>query len=881
MNSSNQWLNVLLSAVALHLSHVAHAESITWVGGPSGIWSTPENWSAGAVPGVYDEAIVATESVVSFDIGSTQTVGGVSLKAPSVDSGAVLQLSAGSILETVNIGLGGADGTRGHLVIGSMVGDPADSAGYLNANLVQVGVGNFGFGTVSFNHNNANYVFSPGVLGNGFGTQINQLGTGKTVLSGELRDIGYFMITDGTLELTGNVSSVGSGRSSGIWGNGGTLRVSSGAQVVLDMSNKVSYFQSNNPESSFVVDGSGTLFAGNLGGTASLSVGVELQVTDGATFSTQGGGLSADKVYVSGGDLEHSGRLNLKSALVIGGSLKATQMVQQGNETVAMHEGSVLEAESYQTIDGTLQIKNGATVNVTDMDLGDGGMGQFLMDGGKLTVRSLEMGQGINGSISALISGGNITTASEGYARVGTGTLRLEGGTLSSYYGYVGSIYGNSTVTVKGTTLGTTWNTVSGITIGDSGQGTLEIQGGNVTASGVTGSHLIGWGYAGNGTVIVEQNGSLSSNYSITVGSLGRGELDIRSGTVMTQIVELAGGASGTGLLRLEGSSVLVTKQIWEGSGQGKIFVDGGKIEAAGYEENFLANFEAGDVELSLRGLQIDTKGYEIGISSPISGDGGIAKLGSGKLRLSGDNSYAGGTIINAGTLIAGHNNALGTGAITVSGGKLEVDAGVTLSNAVNLAGGEYARLIPSGGNLAGFVNVTASPGITGNATAQTLAGVVSQQATVEVSVYVPEGSSTPVFHLSGLPQVGPYPGQTDIFVLQLSFTDAGPGTFLAWLNWNNEWVNAIEGNFGNNPSFESNPFNYSFETFQSQFPALTLEQSLGAWGSYSDGGQTHVWAVLNHNSEFTAIPEPSTYALVMLGLGALGWARLRTMRRG
>ncbi|MFJ4280407.1 phosphatase PAP2 family protein [Streptomyces massasporeus] len=59
-----------------------------------------------------------------------------------------------------------------------------------------------------------------------------------------------------------------------------------------------------------------------------------------------------------------------------------------------------------------------------------------------------------------------------------------------------------------------------------------------------------------------------------------------------------------------------------------------------------------------------------------IEGDGGLTKRGSGTLALSGHNRYRGGTVLEAGTLVAASPNALGEGDVRVTGGTLRA-AGV------------------------------------------------------------------------------------------------------------------------------------------------------------------------------------------------------------
>ncbi|MDD0816250.1 phosphatase PAP2 family protein [Curvibacter sp. HBC28] len=86
-----------------------------------------------------------------------------------------------------------------------------------------------------------------------------------------------------------------------------------------------------------------------------------------------------------------------------------------------------------------------------------------------------------------------------------------------------------------------------------------------------------------------------------------------------------------------------------------------------------------------------------------IAGKGLLSKLGSGHLRLTGANSYSGGTVLSAGTLGAASTTALGTGDVFVKGGTLECTAAGALA-----IGGAYSQ---SAGTLS-LVMKSASQGV-------------------------------------------------------------------------------------------------------------------------------------------------------------------------
>ena len=85
---------------------------------------------------------------------------------------------------------------------------------------------------------------------------------------------------------------------------------------------------------------------------------------------------------------------------------------------------------------------------------------------------------------------------------------------------------------------------------------------------------------------------------------------------------------------------------------------------------------------------------------------------------------------------------------------------------------------------------------------------------------------------------------------------------FLAWLDFGDgQWQNAVQGNIGSNlGGFRLGAW-------------VRGDMTLGDWG-VSTADHT-VWAVLDHNSQFAVVPEPSTLALLAAAAMAVVGCRL------
>jgi fibronectin-binding autotransporter adhesin len=159
------------------------------------------------------------------------------------------------------------------------------------------------------------------------------------------------------------------------------------------------------------------------------------------------------------------------------------------------------------------------------------------------------------------------------------------------------------------------------------------------TSETITNLNIVSTGVAGGGLVT-------TGTGIVTV----LGSMTMTGGTVNT---------TSTGTLSLGGSFFTNSSAITAGISS--------KLNLGGGARTFTIADGAASNDLDITGLV---------------SNGSIIKEGPGTLRLSAANTYAGGTTLNAGTILIGNDAALGTGMLTGGGGTLRPDgAGRTIAN--------------------------------------------------------------------------------------------------------------------------------------------------------------------------------------------------------
>jgi autotransporter-associated beta strand protein len=313
------------------------------------------------------------------------------------------------------------------------------------------------------------------------------------------------------------------------------------------------------------------------------------------------------------------------------------------------------------------------------------------------------------------------STNTIGDLRLSSGQLSVTAGTVnvSDSQGSSTRIENNATLVVSGGTLN----------IFDGGNGWFPI--------GVTGGST--------GTVVVAGGTiNIADHWGTEVGNeSGAGVLTINSGTYINHdiggigLLIADGGATG-GTVNLNGGALIVNS-LGAGAGAGgNVYLNGGSLKPIASNAGFWNNSTKIVAAVRNGGAVVDTAGFNVTIGqsllhSTVSGDnatdGGLTKVGSGTLILSGASTYTGNTTINGGILeLAQSSVTLATNSTVkiASGAQLKLDAGTVTNivtalvlNGTTNAPGLYSSTNSSGYIIgSGYLKVLSGPtGPTGPAT--------------------------------------------------------------------------------------------------------------------------------------------------------------------
>jgi autotransporter-associated beta strand protein len=329
------------------------------------------------------------------------------------------------------------------------------------------------------------------------------------------------------------------------------------------------------------------------------------------------------------------------------------------------------------------------------------------------------------GTLAGLENGDNITAS---YASPGAAaTAGVVGGpyAITATLGDPNSLLGNYTVTYNSGSLavtpapltvtpanetktyGSTFTAFAGTLAG------LE-NGDNITASYASPGAAATAGVAGGPyaiTATLNDPSGLLGNYTVTynVGSLTvTQEVLTVNSTETTDALELS---SNVQAVIGSGGNLTVNNPVELDPGGEVSIVNGGSATLPGVSLQPGAegvNFDSGTLQagggfatsapisIAAGGATIDSNGFDMSLMGSLTGPGGVTTVGAGSVALLGTNTYAGGTVVSAGTLIAGSRGALPVGSALMVG----ADASLLFGNQNSVSAGIAVPVAGSAGNV-------------------------------------------------------------------------------------------------------------------------------------------------------------------------------------
>ncbi len=410
------------------------------------------------------------------------------------------------------------------------------------------------------------------------------------------------------------------------------------------------------------------------------------------------------------------------AAVNVSGTVEADAGISFNTTGYTLSGGTAIEMNGANATINAITVDTGVTATIgTDITgstgVGKTGAGTLVLNSAKsytggttITAGTLQLGDGAtNGSVAGNITNNATLAFNNGVAQTFAGDISGTGALTKS---------GAEVLTLTGTNTFAGKTTITAGFVAASGESKFGANPGAFTADQIS---LNGGGIQSNGNI------NFSSNRGLTLAAGGGTFNSVGSDVITLTNVVTGSGAltkTGAGELQIDGANTF-TGGLVINDGRVKLGNAGALNSSSPNSVSFGAGATAAAVleingnSLTISGLNTHaTPGAPVienanGTSATLTvsnstantyagtmqngtGAGTLAltKSGAGALTLSGNNSYTGGTTLSAGSIVAAHNNALGSGGVLASGGSLFAASGTTLSNDIDVAAVALGQLM-------------------------------------------------------------------------------------------------------------------------------------------------------------------------------------------
>jgi autotransporter-associated beta strand protein len=594
------------------------------------------------------------------------------------------------VLTINNAGTSGSLGNNSSVTLGSsgQTGTLEYTGATASSNMpLSLAIG--GMGAIQVDTAATTLTLSGAISGSG---ALSKTGAGTLALSGTNSFSGGLTVANGTLQIP----TINNAGTSGSLGNNSSVTLGSSGQTgTLEYTGGSGSTSSNMPLI--------------LAGTGAIQV-------DSATLTLSGAISGGGALMIGPGSLVLSGNNSFTGGLAVQQGILAIATINNANSNGTLgNNNSVTLGSSGQT--GSLVYAGGSASSNMPIMLAAHGTGEILV-ATQATVLTLQ--GNISGGSQAVLTktGPGTLTLSGANTFIGNGAgITLTEGTLH--------LLGSNTFGTGGRMTLDTGTLLVGNDSALNGAG-LEISGPNCTIQAEGAARVLSLNFVniGNGFTVagpydLTLSGNVISGSNVVINVMGAGVATL-TGNDLTAAPFTKGGV---GTLVLSGANSFFSTTIQGGTlrfghevslnNPAKIVVDtgatavfnvGGPGEFTASDIQFLNGIEApgGFQSGSIIGLDTTNAAggffdYPNDIADPVTGSQqipspsvGLAKLGSGTLRLSGNNTFTGGVTVTSGTLLVASDSALGTGTLTINGGAVDLGT-FSISNKINLVAGSLS----------------------------------------------------------------------------------------------------------------------------------------------------------------------------------------------